>query len=48
MKVTLNHIKVKDLFAGFNEDFSTDQVTGYGGKLDIRPKFQRAYVYKDA
>lgn len=48
MKVTLNHIKVKDLFAGFKEDFATDQVTGYGGRLDIRPKFQRAYVYKDA
>ena len=44
MKVTLNNIKVKDLFAGFKEDFTTDQVTGYGGRLDIRPKFQREFV----
>ena len=48
MNVTLHNIKVRDLFEGFKEDFSTDQVAGYGGRLDIRPKFQRAFVYKDA
>ena len=47
MNIKLHNIKVKDLFDGYEEDFATDSVVGYGGKLDIRPKYQRAFVYKD-
>ena len=47
MNIKPHSIKVKDLFDGYEEDFTTDSVIGYGGKLDIRPKYQRAFVYKD-
>lgn len=47
MNIKPHNIKVKDLFEGYEEDFTTDSVVGYGGKLDIRPKYQRAFVYKD-
>lgn len=46
MQIELNKIKVRDLVAGYvNND--EDGVVGYNGKLNIRPKFQREFVYKD-
>ncbi len=47
MKIELQKIKIKDVFEGY-KDSNEDGVVGYGGKLDIRPKFQREFVYKDA
>lgn len=47
MKIELHKIKVKDLFAGFENDEETGRVVGYGGKLNIRPPYQREFVYKD-
>ena len=47
MKIELHKIKVKDLFAGFENDEETGRVVGYGGKLNIRPSYQREFVYKD-
>jgi hypothetical protein len=47
MKVTLQEITVGELVDGYNDDPKTGEVIGYGGKLDIRPKFQREFVYKD-
>ncbi len=47
MKIELQKIKVKDVFDGY-KDSNEEGVIGYGGKLDIRPKFQREFVYKDA
>lgn len=46
MKVTLKEISIADLFNGFinNEEKG---VFGYGGKLNIRPPYQREFVYKD-
>ena len=44
MKIELNHIKVKDLFSGY-KDSGDDGVVGYSGKLDIRPPYQREFVY---
>lgn len=46
MKIELHKIKVKDLFAGFENDEKTGRVVGYGGKLNIRPPYQREFVYE--
>lgn len=46
MKIEPRNIKVKDVFAGY-KDSDEEGVTGYGGKLDIRPKYQREFVYDD-
>ena len=42
MKIELKKITVRDLVAG---DDGEGGVRGYGGKLDIRPPFQREFVY---
>lgn len=46
MKIDLHEIKVSDLFEDF-EDNAEAGVVGYGGKLDIRPPYQREFIYKD-
>ena len=46
MKITLKEISVRDLTNGF-EDNNDDGVIGYGGVLDIRPPYQREFIYKD-
>lgn len=46
MKIEPRNIKVKDVFDGY-VDSNEEGVTGYGGKLDIRPKYQREFVYDD-
>ena len=46
MKIELKEIKVKDLFDSY-KDKAEAGVVGYGGKLDIRPPFQREFIYKD-
>jgi len=46
MKITLKEISVRDLTNGF-EDNNDDGVIGYGGALDIRPPYQREFIYKD-
>lgn len=45
MKIKLHGIAVKDVFNGY-KDFGEDNgVVGYDGKLNIRPKYQRNFVY---
>lgn len=46
MKITLQKIKIKDVFNGY-KDSEEEGVVGYGGKLDIRPIYQREFVYKE-
>ncbi|RLD61169.1 MAG: HNH endonuclease [Bacteroidetes bacterium] len=46
MKIELQEITVRDLTKDF-EDNSEAGVIGYGGKLDIRPPYQREFIYKD-
>ncbi len=46
MKIELKEITVRDLAADY-EDNAEDGVVGYGGKLDIRPPYQREFIYKD-
>ncbi|WP_086739469.1 HNH endonuclease family protein [Erythrobacter colymbi] len=44
MKITLQNIRVADLVDGFS-DKGEAGVIGYGGKLNIRPAYQREFVY---
>ena len=46
MKIELKEITVRELAEGF-EDHAENGVVGYGGKLDIRPPYQREFIYKD-
>ena len=46
MKIELKKITVRDLVKDYHDD-GEGGVRGYGGKLDIRPPFQREFVYKD-
>ena len=46
MKIELKPIKLKDLFQGYKDD-AEEGVVAYGGLLDVRPKYQREFVYKD-
>ena len=45
MTIQLVHIKVRDLFNGY-QDNRLNGVVAYGGKLDVRPAYQREFVYK--
>ena len=46
MKIELKEITVRDLANGY-KDNAEGGVVGYGGKLDIRPPYQREFIYKD-
>lgn len=46
MKIDLHRIPVKEVVAGF-KDSAEEGVVAYNGKLDIRPKYQREFVYKE-
>ena len=45
MKIELKKITVRDLVEDYDDD-GEGGVRGFGGKLDIRPPFQREFVYK--
>lgn len=45
MDINLNNIKIRELVEGF-EDNGEGGVVGYGGNLDIRPPYQREFIYK--
>ena len=46
MQIELKHIKIRDLFNGYQNNDETG-IIGYGGKLDIRPPYQREFVYDE-
>jgi hypothetical protein len=46
MKIELKEISVRELTNGY-EDKEENGVVGYGGKLDIRPPYQREFIYKE-
>ena len=46
MKIELHEIPVRDLVNGY-VDSAENGVVGYGGRLNIRPAFQREFIYKD-
>ena len=45
MKIELNKISIRKVFAGY-KDSAEEGVVAYGGKLDVRPRYQREFVYK--
>lgn len=47
MEIKLEEILVRDLVEGYINDDVENGVIGYSGKLNIRPKYQREFVYKD-
>jgi len=44
MKIELHKILVREVIAGY-KDSAEEGVVAYSGKLDIRPKYQREFVY---
>ncbi len=46
MKIELKEITVRELTEGY-EDNAEGGVVGFGGRLDIRPPYQREFIYKD-
>jgi len=44
MKIELNKIPIRKVIVGY-KDSAEEGVVAYGGKLDIRPKYQREFVY---
>ena len=47
MKIELQELKVRDLHSGY-EDNEELGVRAYSGELDVRPPYQREFIYKDA
>lgn len=47
MDIQLEQITIKELFDGFEERPAEGGVVGYRGRLDIRPPYQREFIYKD-
>jgi hypothetical protein len=46
MKIELHRITVRKVIVNY-KDSAEEGVVAYGGKLDIRPKYQREFVYKE-
>lgn len=46
MKIKLHEISVREIVDGYL-DSQENGVVGYGGRLNIRPAFQREFVYKE-
>lgn len=47
MKIELQKIKINDLVQGYKRDEDSGEIVGYSAKLNIRPAYQREFVYKD-
>lgn len=46
MEITEKKITVRDIVEGYDND-DEKGIRGYGGKLDIRPPYQREFIYSD-
>lgn len=46
MKIELNEITISEVVNGYT-DSAENGVVGYGGLLNIRPAFQREFIYKE-
>jgi len=47
MKIELHQIPIREVIDGYKDSGPEEGVVAYGGKLDIRPKYQREFIYKD-
>lgn len=46
MHIELHNVTVRELTQGY-EDNEEQGVRGYGGRLDIRPPYQREFIYDE-
>ena len=46
MKIDLHKITIRKVIAKY-QDSAEEGVTAYDGKLNVRPKYQREFVYKE-
>ena len=46
MNIELHRIKIREVIGGY-QDNAEEGVVAYGGRLDVRPKYQREFVYKE-
>lgn len=46
MKIELKEFTIRDIVNGYKNN-DEEGVVGFGGKLNIRPKYQREFVYDD-
>lgn len=46
MKIELKEISIREIYDGYKDD-KENGVVGFGGKLNIRPAYQREFIYKD-
>ena len=46
MEIDLREITIQELAEAYNDD-GDGGVSGFGGKLDIRPPYQREFIYKE-
>ena len=47
MEIKLHEISVREVFDGYYNDEESGQVVAYGGKLNVRPAYQREFVYDE-
>lgn len=47
MEIKLYEIPIREVFNGYENDEDTGQVVAYGGKLNVRPAYQREFVYDE-
>jgi len=49
MEIKPLEITIREIYDGYTDDIDDPEegVTGYGGLLDIRPKYQREFIYDD-
>ena len=48
MKIDLHEVRVRELCAGYNDlSIQEEGIVGYGGRINIRPKYQREFVYDE-
>lgn len=47
MKIELKKIKIKELINGFSDNQETGEVLGFFKKLNIRPPYQREFIYSE-
>ena len=46
MKIELKEVTIKELVKKYKDE-GDEGVSGYNGRLDIRPPYQREFVYDD-
>ena len=47
MEIKLHEITIREVFEGYCNDEESGRVVAFGGKLNVRPAYQREFVYDD-